>query len=62
MDSVMLHIRGSGDDALAPVFRLAGALGCKVLDCAAGDLITPQELSGRHAFQEFRDRVIDPSH
>ncbi|MCQ6552840.1 hypothetical protein NPS70_06445 [Streptomyces sp. C10-9-1] len=59
--SVMLHIRGSGDDVLTPVFRLAGALGCRVLDCTAGDLITPQELSGWHAFQAFRDRVIGPS-
>ncbi|MEV7585888.1 hypothetical protein ACIRUY_35745 [Streptomyces erythrochromogenes] len=62
VDSIMLHIRGSGDDALTPVFRLADALGCKVLDCSSGDLIAPQELSGWYAFQEFRDRVIDPSH
>ncbi|WP_326720685.1 MULTISPECIES: hypothetical protein [unclassified Streptomyces] len=61
VDSIMLHIRGSGDDVLTPVFRLAGALECKVLDCSAGHLITPQELSGWHAFQEFRDRVIGPS-
>ncbi|MFJ2746067.1 hypothetical protein ACIO3O_41130 [Streptomyces sp. NPDC087440] len=62
VDSIMLHIRGSGDDVLTPVFRLAGALGCRVLDCSTGDLITPQELSGWHAFQELRDRAIDPSH
>ncbi|GAA4774903.1 hypothetical protein GCM10023329_24220 [Streptomyces sanyensis] len=61
VDSVMLHIRGSGDDVLTPVFRLAGTLGCRVLDCATGDLITPQELSGWHAFQAFRDHVIGPS-
>ncbi|MBK3580747.1 hypothetical protein JHN63_44635 [Streptomyces sp. MBT65] len=61
VDSVMLHIRGSGDDVLASVFRLASALGCKALDCSTGDLITPQGPSGWHAFQEFRDRVIAPS-
>ncbi|MFH9983954.1 hypothetical protein ACH4ND_33055 [Streptomyces sp. NPDC017179] len=47
VDSIMLHIRGSGDDVLTPVFRLASALGCKVLDFSEGDLITPQEPAGR---------------
>jgi hypothetical protein len=61
VDSIMLHIRGSGDDVLAPVFRLAEALRCKVLDCAEGDLITPGQPSGWHAFQQFRDRVLGPS-
>ncbi|UYM24898.1 hypothetical protein NQP46_21125 [Streptomyces albus] len=41
VDSMMLHIRGAGDDVLTPVFELAGALGCKVFDCSAGDLIAP---------------------
>lgn len=57
--SIMLHIRGSGDDVLTPVFHLAAALECKVLDCSDGDVITPEGPSGWHAFQEFRDRVID---
>ncbi|MGW4204832.1 hypothetical protein [Streptomyces sp. NPDC004726] len=61
VDSIMLHIRGSGDDVLTPVFRLAEALRCKVLDCADGDLITPVQTSGWHAFQRFRDRVAGPS-
>ncbi|MFD8812433.1 hypothetical protein ACFV23_13365 [Streptomyces sp. NPDC059627] len=54
----MLHVQGSGDDVLTPVFRLTEALQCKVLDCADADLITPGQASGRHAFQQFRDRVI----
>ncbi|MFC9424624.1 hypothetical protein [Streptomyces sp. NPDC056987] len=58
VDSVMLHIRGSGDDVPAPVFRLAEALRCKALDLAEGDLINPEQTSGRHTFQQFRDRVI----
>lgn len=58
VDSIMLHIRGSGDDVLTSVFQLAAALECKVLDCSEGDLITPQGPSGWHAFQEFRDRVL----
>jgi len=58
VDSIMLHVRGSGDDVLARVFRLASALGCKALDCSTGELLTPRGPSGGHAFQEFRDRVI----
>ncbi|MFG3497917.1 hypothetical protein [Streptomyces sp. NPDC047928] len=61
VDSVMLHIRGSGDDVLTPVLRLAEALRCKALDCAEGDLIAPGKTSGWHAFQQFRDRVVGPS-
>lgn len=58
VDSIMLHNRGSGDDVLTPVFRLAGALRCKVLDCAEGDLTTPLEASGWHRFQQYRTRTI----
>ncbi|MGI5478727.1 hypothetical protein [Streptomyces lavendofoliae] len=61
VDSITLHIRGSGDDVLTPVFRLAETLGCKVLDCAEGDLITAGQPSGWHAFQQFRDRVSGPA-
>lgn len=57
VDSIMLRVRGSGDDVLTPVFRLAEALGCKVLDCSEGDLIVPGQTSAWHAFQQFRDRV-----
>ena len=61
VDSIMLNIRGSGDDALVPVSRLANALGCKALDCSSGELITSQDPSGWHAFQEYRDRLYGPS-
>ncbi|WP_240436834.1 hypothetical protein [Streptomyces sporangiiformans] len=58
VDSIMLHIRGSGDDVLRVVFRLAEALNCKVLDCAEGELITPRQTSGWHAFQQYRDHAL----
>ena len=58
VDSIMLHIRGFGDDVLTAVFRLAEALHCKVLDCAEGDLITPRQTSGWHAFQQYRDHAL----
>ncbi|WP_435132688.1 hypothetical protein [Actinacidiphila sp. bgisy144] len=59
INSIMLHIRGSGDDVLVSVFRVAAALDCRVLDCSEGDLITQEGTSGWRAFQEFRDRVVD---
>ncbi|MGW1029518.1 hypothetical protein ACWD4J_38550 [Streptomyces sp. NPDC002577] len=65
VDSIMLHIRGSGDDVLNPVFRLATTLRCRVLDCSEGDLITPQDTTGWHAFQEYRDHIsgqLPPGH
>ncbi|WP_195730498.1 hypothetical protein [Streptomyces albidoflavus] len=58
VESMMLHIRGAGDDVLTPVFELAGALGCKVFDCSAGDLITPGGVSGGHGSRRFRDQVV----
>ncbi|MFF7182784.1 hypothetical protein [Streptomyces sp. NPDC008121] len=61
VDSVMLHIRGSGDDVLTPVLRLAEALRCKALDCAQGAVLTSGQTSGWHAFQQFRDRVVGTS-
>ena len=51
VDSIMLQVRGNYDDALAPIFRLAAELGCKVLDVIPGTFITPldfqEELRGR---------------
>ncbi|KUN76626.1 hypothetical protein [Streptomyces griseoruber] len=61
VDSIMLHLRGSGDDVLTPVFRLAETLGCKVFDCAESGLISAGQTSGRHAYQQFRDRVSGPA-
>jgi hypothetical protein len=50
VDSIMLQVRGNCDDALAPIFRLAAELGCRVLDVFCQNLITPLD------FPEFRDR------
>ncbi|MFB7778347.1 hypothetical protein [Streptomyces bauhiniae] len=58
VDSIMLHIRGSGDNVLVPVLRLAQALRCKALDLSEGVVITQGQTSGWHAFQQFRGRVI----
>ena len=52
VDSIMLQVRGNCDDALAPIFRLAAELGCRVLDVFPGTLISPLDAW----VQEFRDR------
>jgi hypothetical protein len=63
VESIMLHVRGSGDDVLAPILRLTAELGCRALDSSSGALISsPEQTSGWHAFQEFRKRVIVRRH
>ncbi len=43
VDSIMLHIRGGGDDALPLVFRIAGGLGCRPLDMTTGELLADDD-------------------
>jgi hypothetical protein len=60
VDSVMLHLRGGGDDVLIPVFLLARELGCQVLDCSNGEVLSSaEETAGWHSFQQFRDHVVN---
>ncbi|MFC4516337.1 hypothetical protein [Streptomyces ehimensis] len=58
VESVMLHVRGGGDEVLPVIFGLARALGCRVLDSSSGDLLAENTAAGWHAFQGFRDRVV----
>ncbi|MBR7835016.1 hypothetical protein KDL01_17205 [Actinospica durhamensis] len=59
IDSIMLHVRGGGDEVMAPIFAMAAALDCRVLDCSSGDFITAvEETDGWHEFQAFRDRAV----
>jgi hypothetical protein len=57
VDSIMLHVRGSGDDVLSGIFRIAAAVDCRVIDCSDGEFLVPGDTSNRHAFQAFRDRI-----
>ena len=61
IDSIMLHVRGGGDDVMTPIFAMASALNCRVLDCSEGDFITPDETAGWHGFQSYRDHVVRTS-
>lgn len=58
VETLLLFVRGSGDGALAPIFRLADALNCRVLDIARDKLITETDTTGWHAFQAFRDITV----
>ena len=61
IDSIMLHIRGGGDDVLTAVFRIAAELDCQVFDCSGGDLISEEDTGNWHAWQDYRDQVIGPT-
>lgn len=57
--SVTLHVRGSGDDVLPVVLRIAAALGCRAVDYSTAELLTgAEDLAGWHGFQGYRDRVL----
>ncbi|MEV6979409.1 hypothetical protein [Kitasatospora sp. NPDC093806] len=57
VDSIMLHVRGAGDDVLEVVFAIAEAVGCRVIDISEGDFLAPGDTSGWHSFQGYRNRV-----
>lgn len=59
VEAIMLQISGTGDDVLDPVFRMAAELGCRVLDCSAGDIITEQDSGSWRSLHGFR-RAVDP--
>lgn len=59
VDTIMLHIRGGGDDALPVVFQVAGELGCRPLDMSTGELLESDSAAdGWWGFQEYRDGVV----
>ncbi|MEU6159444.1 hypothetical protein [Streptomyces sp. NPDC047130] len=57
VDTLMLHLRGGGDDAVSAVLRLAGALDCHAYDTSTDDLIRPDGPNGWRAFQAYRDGI-----
>jgi hypothetical protein len=58
--SMMLHVRGTGDDVLPAILRIAAAVGCRALDVSTGDFLTgdPGQVAGWHGFQAYRDQVL----
>ncbi|MGI5170402.1 hypothetical protein ACQEU3_39235 [Spirillospora sp. CA-253888] len=57
LESVMLHVRGGGDDVLAVVLRIAQSLGCRALDISTGEFLAEGQAEGWHTFRQYRDRM-----
>ncbi|WP_405802645.1 hypothetical protein [Streptomyces sp. NBC_01187] len=58
VEALLLEVRGSGDDVMEPVFRLAEAFSGAVYDTTMGEFLTGREdTAGWHTFQGFRDGV-----
>ncbi|MFE7504369.1 hypothetical protein [Promicromonospora sp. NPDC057488] len=58
VESIMLHVRGGGDDVVQVVRETARVLGCRAFDCSSGDFIEDGGSDGWADFQAFRDRAI----
>jgi hypothetical protein len=63
VDSIMLHVRGSGDDVLAAIAQIVALVGGRALDISTGDFLTddPTETAGWQGFQRYRDKVLPDS-
>ncbi|MFE7958506.1 hypothetical protein [Streptomyces sp. NPDC057413] len=59
VESVMLHVRGGGDDVLPVIFRMSQVLGCRPFDCSTGELLADDSRAGWTAFQAFRAGSAD---
>lgn len=58
VQSIMLHVRGGGDDVVQVVRETAHILGCRAFDCSSGEFIEDEGRDGWADFQAFRDRGI----
>jgi hypothetical protein len=60
--SIMLHVRGGGDEVLPVIAQIADALGARVLDVSSGELLsgTTADAVGWRGFQQYRDQVLGP--
>ncbi|MBU2662501.1 hypothetical protein KOI35_03165 [Actinoplanes bogorensis] len=58
VDSIMLHVRGGGDDVLPVIARIAAAVDARALDISTGEFLTgdPGQTAGWRGFQQYRDR------
>lgn len=60
VDSIMLHVRGSGDDVLTAIAQIAASVGGRALDLSTGEFLTGArgEAAGWHGFQRYRDQNL----
>lgn len=59
--TIMLYVRGTGDDVLDTIATITGAVGGRALDVSTGQFLTgdPTETAGWHGFQRHRDQIFD---
>ncbi|MFJ2717964.1 hypothetical protein [Streptomyces sp. NPDC087437] len=58
VDSIMLHVRGAGDDVLQTLFEIADAVRCRVIDISDGEFLAKDAPSSWRAFQAYRDHIV----
>lgn len=58
--SIMLHVRGGGDDVLPVIARIAAVVGGRALDTSDGDFLTDDHTGAEswHRFQQYRDQLF----
>jgi hypothetical protein len=58
VESVMLHVRGSGDEVLPVIHKIAALLNGRPVDISTMEFLEPTDTTGWHDFQAFRDRAV----
>jgi hypothetical protein len=60
VDSIMLYVRGTGDDVLQVIDTIVESVGARALDISAGGFLAPgaTRTAGWHSFQRYRDQVL----
>ncbi|GIH28359.1 hypothetical protein Aph01nite_66690 [Acrocarpospora phusangensis] len=56
--SVMLHVRGTGDDVVPVITEMAEMLGCRAFDITTERFLHAGDTAGWHAFQEYRNGIV----
>jgi hypothetical protein len=61
--SIMLHVRGGGDDVLPVIAQIAEAVGARALGISNGEFLTGSaaDAEGWHGFQQYRNQVLGSS-
>ncbi|MFE5588027.1 hypothetical protein [Kitasatospora sp. NPDC056531] len=61
VDSIMLYVRGTGDDVLQAIVNIDDAVSCRVIDISEGDFLATGNPNSWRAFQTYRDHVVGGS-
>jgi hypothetical protein len=60
VQSISLHVRGTGDDVLAVIAGIVARVGGRALDSVTGEFLTEEQtgVTSWQAFQQFRDGLF----